>query len=295
MDDMTARSETVGADRFERAIAAWGRDARLGDSLGGGSRNDVREVWVGSVRHVARWSPRSAPALAWETDLLLDLARAGLHVPRPVSTPDGRTQVDGVTVVTWLDGDPPESRADWRAVGTTLAHLHTLTRERGQRPGFVAVTDLRTTTLGGDIDLDGMPADAVATCRAAWAALPPDPPAVVHGDPGAANVRLWRGQAGLIDWDEARVDLPLFDLVSLPLPRVDIARLTGQPLSGPGLAAARRAALAWEVANGWTVEPAYARRCLDRLLTDETMSPEAPGSPSAPASRPSSDPQPEDG
>ena len=271
MDDARPPARTIDTGRFERAIAAWGPGARLGAPLGGGARNDVREVWIGPVRHVARWSPRPASAIAWELDLLAALARAGLHMPRPAPAPDGRLQVDGVTVISWLDGDAPATDADWRAVGTFLVRLHAVTRDWVQRPGFAGAADLLTGTLGGDIDLDVMPAAAVAICRAAWAALPAGPSSVVHGDPGAANVRLWRGDGGMIDWDEARVDLPLFDLVTLPLPRAEIARLAGQPLSAPALAAARRAALAWEVANGWIVEPAYARRCLDRLLAgDET-------------------------
>ncbi|MEJ7763171.1 MAG: phosphotransferase [Thermomicrobiales bacterium] len=201
--------------------------------------------------------------------LLAALAGAGLRVPRPIPTPDGRLRVDGVILTTWLDGDPPASDADWRSVGTTLDRLHALGRDRGQRPGFASATDLLTTTRGGDIDLDGMPPDVVATCRLAWAALPAGLASVVHGDPGATNVRLWRGEAGLMDWDEARVDLPLLDLIALPLPRAEIARLAGYPHPAPTLAAAHRAALAWEVANGWTVEPAYTRRCLARLLASE--------------------------
>ena len=52
--------------------------------------------------------------------------------------------------------------------------------------------------------LTAMPADAVADCRRAWARLDGSPQAVVHGDPGPANIRISADGAGLLDWDEAR-------------------------------------------------------------------------------------------
>jgi Phosphotransferase enzyme family len=51
-----------------------------------------------------------------------------------------------------------------------------------------------------------------------------------------------------------RVDCPELDLAWLPLDRL-----------GPRQEAARTAAEAWEVANGWTVEPDHARRRLAEL------------------------------
>ena len=77
----------------------------------------------------------------------------------------------------------------------------------------------------------------------------------MHGDPGAPNIRVTEAGAGLLDWDEARVDYTDLDLAELP----------GCDLPPGRLAAARIAATAWEAANGWTVEPAYARRQLSLL------------------------------
>jgi aminoglycoside phosphotransferase (APT) family kinase protein len=96
-----------------------------------------------------------------------------------------------------------------------------------------------------------MPPEAVATCRHAWAALS-GPPAVVHGDPCAANVRVSEAGIGFLDWDEARVDHPDLDLADLP----------GVELSGGRNRIARAAVDAWEAAAGWRLEPAYARRRL---------------------------------
>jgi hypothetical protein len=82
---------------------------------------------------------------------------------------------------------------------------------------------------------------------------------VVHGDPGPANIRVTAAGIGLLDWDEARVDATDLDLTELP----------GRHLPPERLAAARTAATAWEAANGWTVEPSYARRQLEMLRRGE--------------------------
>jgi Ser/Thr protein kinase RdoA (MazF antagonist) len=100
-----------------------------------------------------------------------------------------------------------------------------------------------------------MPADAVAACRSAWAGLKASPQAVIHGDPGPANIRITSAGAGLLDWDEARVDCTDLDLAELP----------GRYLPPERLTIARAAATAWEAASGWTAEPSYARRQLALL------------------------------
>jgi Ser/Thr protein kinase RdoA (MazF antagonist) len=238
------------------ALAAWGRDAAVLERLGGGFRNRVWAVRVGQRRLAARDSggARSGPALDWELDLLEELAAAGFEVPRPVPALDGRRRVGGLVVLTWLEGDPPAGEQDWRLVATELARLHRDTAGRRQRPGFASTRELLTVERGGDVDLGRMPVEVVALCRAAWAALPCAAPAVVHGDPGPQNLRLRGGRVGLLDWDESRVDCPELDLAWLPLDRLGLVK---EP--------ARTAAEAWEVANGWTVEPDHARRRLVAL------------------------------
>ena len=74
------------------------------------------------------------------------------------------------------------------------------------------------------------------------------------GDPGPQNLRLRGDGVGLLDWDESRVDCPELDLAWLPVDRLGARR-------GP----AQTAAEAWEVANGWLVEPEHARRRLAEL------------------------------
>jgi len=170
--------------------------------------------------------------------------------------------VDGLVLFEWLDGEPPVSERDWAGVAETLRRLHALNRGRRQRAGFCSIRRLLTEEAGGDVRLDLMPAAAVRRCRDAWWPLTGEPRSVVHGDTGAANIRISRAGVGLIDWDEARVDASILDLASLP---------ASVPLgcSAEQLAAARRALDAWEAANGWVVEPEYARRRLARLAASQ--------------------------
>jgi hypothetical protein len=82
----------------------------------------------------------------------------------------------------------------------------------------------------------------------------------VHGDPGPANIRISADGPGLLDWDEARVDYTGLDLAELP----------GSELPRPRLTLAREAATAWEVANGWIIEPCYAKQQLHLLRSGAT-------------------------
>jgi Ser/Thr protein kinase RdoA (MazF antagonist) len=240
-------------------LRAWPGLAVVGP-VAGGHRSEVVEV-RGDGRLVARRSRRSPEALAWELDLLELLADAGFTVPRTVPAADGRRTVDGVVVQTWLSGRPPVGD-DWRLVERELRRLHGITWP--QRPGFASVRDLLTAERGGDVDLTAMPPDDVARCRAGWRALPEAPGVLVHGDPCAANIRIDGGRVGLLDWDETRVDHPHLDLAEVP-----------GALTGERLRVATAAIDAWEAANGWLVEPGYARGRLARLTARAAAGPTA--------------------
>lgn len=237
-------------------LAAWGQLTVVGP-LAGGNRNAVLEVCRGQERLVARRSLRAPASLDWEINLLGYLGYQGLRVPVIIPAVDGRRHIDGVLVQSWLDGMPPES-GDWPAVAATLRRLHAVTAGWPQRPGFVSTRELLKAERSGDVDLSVMPAEAVAACRAAWQRLAGTPRAVVHGDPGPSNIRISSDGVGLLDWDEARVDYVDLDLADLPATDLLPARLT----------AARAAVRAWEAANGWTVEPSYARRQLALLQAE---------------------------
>lgn len=78
-------------------------------------------------------------------------------------------------------------------------------------------------------------------------------------DPGPSNIRVSKDGTGLLDWDEARVDYTDLDLAEMPDGGLPPGRLT----------AARTAATAWEAANGWIIEPSYARRQLALLRSGQ--------------------------
>lgn len=225
------------------ALTLWGDDAVRIERLAGGSSNDVWSVRVGGRLAVGRQGKRSDDDLAWEAELLQHLEREGMAVPVLIPTRDGRLFVDGLTVMEYMEGGPPETAADWRRVAATVRELHRLTKGWPQRPGWRSSIDLLTATTGTRIDLGAMPEEAVVRCRAAWARLAGRQTAVVHGNPNnPGNVRMTAGRVALIDWDEAHVDVPDLDLV-LPY--------NGAGLEGEAYDSAAQASAAWEAAVCW--------------------------------------------
>lgn len=234
------------------ALGRWGDDAVRVERMSGGVANDVWKVRVGGRIGVGRLGGRSDADLAWETGLLGHLDRAGLTVPVPIPASDGRLFVDGLVVMTYLDGGPPSTSEDWRRVAGTLRELHRLTRGWPQRPGWRSSGDLLLgAETGTRIDLRAMPAEGVARCRAAWQRLSGRETSVVHGDVNPGNVRMSGDRVGLIDWDESRVDVSELDLV-LP------GNAAGLDDDVHDVAA--QASAAWEAAVCWDDE--YSRKRL---------------------------------
>ena len=233
------------------SLRQWGEHAVRIEPLAGGVANDVWSVRLDGRLAVGRLGARSDADLAWETQLLHHLDREGLAVPVPIPTMDGRLFADGLVVMTYLEGGPPETQADWRRVADTLRELHRLTRGWPQRPGWRSSSDLLHAETGTRVDLGAMPAEGVARCRAAWARLTGRQTCVVHGNssnPG--NVRMTRNQVALIDWDESHVDVPDLDLV-LP------GNAAG--LDDGALDIAAQASAAWEAAVCWDDDYAVRR------------------------------------
>lgn len=231
-------------------LEQWGDDVARIERLAGGVANEVWGVRVNGRRAVGRLGRRRDADLAWETELLQYLDREGLVVPAPIPTTDGRLFADGMVVMSYVEGGPPQTEADWRRVAETLHQLHLLTRDWPQRPGWRSSTDLLQAETGTKVDLGAMPAEGVARCRAAWARLVGRQTCVVHGDPNAGNVRITANQVALIDWDEAHVDVPDLDLVL--------------PHNAAGLAddvydIAAQASAAWEAAVCWDDEYSVRR------------------------------------
>ncbi len=225
-----------------QTLEQWGDDVALIERLAGGVANQVWSVRVNGQLAVARLGSRSDADLAWETDLLIHLDRAGLTVPVPIPTMNGRLFADGLVVMTFVEGGPPETEADWRRVADTLRQLHRVTQDWPQRPGWRSSTDLLDAAVGTKVDLTAMPTEAVARCRAAWARLSGRPTCVVHGDPNPGNIRLTAERVAMIDWDEAHVDVADLDLV-LPHDAAD--------LDDDRYDIAAQASAAWEAAVCW--------------------------------------------
>ena len=232
------------------ALGQWGDDVVRIEPLAGGVANDVWSVRVQGQLAVARLGKRSDADLAWETELLQHLDLKGLTVPVPIPTTDGRLFANGLIVMTYVEGGPPETEADWRRVAAALRLLHQLTEGWPQRPGWRSSTDLLHAETGTKIDLGAMPPEGVDRCRAAWARLVGRQTCVVHGDPNPRNICMTADRVALIDWDEAHADVPDLDLV-LPY--------NAAGLDGGAHDIAAQASAAWEAAVCWDDEFAIKR------------------------------------
>lgn len=233
------------------ALRQWGGDVTRVEPLMGGSANDVWSVRIGEQIAVGRLGKRSDADLAWEVSLLHHLDRQGLAVPVPIPTLDGRLFVDGLVVMKFMEGGPPETHADWVRVAETVRRVHEVTRGWPQRPGWCSSTELLSVDTGTRINLNAMPDEAVMRCRAAWARVAGRPLSVVHGNPNSpGNVRITAAQVALIDWDEAHVDVSDLDLA---LPH------NGAGLAGEVRDMVEQASAAWEAAICWKDDYAVRR------------------------------------
>src|SRR3954449_12317158 len=190
------------------ALDQWGDDVARVERLTGGGVNEVLSVRVNGTLAVARLGRRSDADLGWETELLRHLDREGMTVPAPIPTRDGRYFVDGLVVMTYVDGRPPETEADWRRAADTFRQLHRLTHGWPQRPGWRSLTDLLHAETGTKVDLGAMPPEGVVRCRAIWSRLAGRERCVVHGDPTAGNIRMTADRFALTDGNESRLDFP---------------------------------------------------------------------------------------
>ena len=224
------------------ALTQWGDDAVRVEKLTGGVANDVWSVRINGQLAVGRLGRRGDADLAWEAGLLQHLDRNGMTVPVPIPTADGRFFADGLVVMKYLEGGPPETAADWRRVAEALRELHRLTRGWPQRPGWRSSTELLSAETGTRINLNAMPPEGVARCRAAWARLVGRPTSVIHGDANPRNILVTADRVALIDWDESHVDVADLDL-ELPYNAAD--------LDPQAWDIAEQASAAWEAAVCW--------------------------------------------
>lgn len=227
----------------------WGVAAHL-QPMTGGHRNRVLRTIGTRPDLVFKSTRRSLAAIHW-LEAVQDCARqSGFAVPRLIKSCQGRLVEQGWTCELHQEGSPCDP-GDLPAVAPRLARFHRLTAHLPQRPGFASSQDLLTASCGGDVDLSAMPEALADECRNAWRAVSGGPMTIVHGDLTASNLlKRSAGGPALLDWDECRRDLVLFDRVQ----------------TSHGTPAQHRAALAWEVACSWQIEPDHARRMAKRLL-----------------------------
>ena len=226
----------------------WNVQAPL-EPLSGGHRNQAWRTRGLSQDVVFKSTTRSEAALDWLVSVQDVVRHCGFVVPQMVRSANGLFSETGWTCETFVVGEvvPRDGLAE---VAGLMTDLHAQTLGWSQRPGFLSSTALLAQDRGGDVDLSRMPPDVVTLCRTAWRAVSDTATCVVHGDLAPGNVlQLADGRFALLDWDECRVDLSLFDTA----PHV------------PKSEAETRAHLAWEVACGWMREPEYARDMAERL------------------------------
>jgi Ser/Thr protein kinase RdoA (MazF antagonist) len=251
---------------LRKALTAWS-GVELAQALAGGARNQVFLAHRHGQDLVVRRSSRSATSLQWELDLLAHLAEHGILVPELVPADDGRRHVQGLLVQEFIRGRPPRDLHDWRLVVNLLGTIHELTRGCWpQRPGFASARALLTADRGGDVRLDRMPPAAVHAVRRAWQPILQGPECAIHADVGAGNILIDGDRVALLDWDEARVDVPWFDFAFVP-PELEVPAPTDR-------ATLETAGVAWEAATCWVVEPAYGARRLAELVARLDQAPD---------------------
>ncbi|WP_425040729.1 phosphotransferase [Primorskyibacter sp. S187A] len=218
--------------------------------LEGGQRHQVLRGTGDGSAYVFKTTNRSEAQLAWLATLEPRLKSVGLARALPIPTLEGACSFAGWTVERYIPGRvlTPADRVRLRQ---TLRRMQRVCFGLPQRPGFLKARDFLVQSKGGDIDLSRMPEDVVKRCRKALSLVPSVPVTLCHGDlhPGNIAVTPW-GQFVFYDWDEARIDNPLFDMVAVGA------------LDHP---TPRRAALAYEIAACWHIEPERAKSLLLHL------------------------------
>ncbi|MDE0589775.1 phosphotransferase [Halocynthiibacter sp. C4] len=221
--------------------------------LKGSTRSCVYLVTDGKKQLVAKSTAEPEASLEWLQEAKRHAEAVGFITPRSYRTRGGALAQDGWTLESFEFGTPyPTSSLP--DLASSMREFRAATSNMPQRPGCLASCDYLYQDKGPDIDFSSLPDEIAAAARAAWENFCTNPLEVIHGDLGAGNILMTgSGRAVLIDWDEARRDIALFD----EFPLLPFDRTTKNE---------QRAYYAWEAASGWDKEPEYARRMADLLL-----------------------------
>lgn len=223
-------------------IERWGVTAVVQPLLGG-HRNLVFRTQGLSRNLVFKSTRRTTAAIHWLVQVQQIARQSGFVVPEMLESCNGQLVDEGWTCETHVEG-VPFAPDEMPTIHPLISRFHSATIDVPQRPGFLSSKALLNNVSGGDVDLEAMPTELASRCRRSWRAVSDRKEAVIHGDLNSGNlIRCLDGRAALIDWDECRRDLIVFDLVPL----------------GEGDEEERKACLAWEVACSWLVEPNYAQ------------------------------------
>ncbi|MCH2165797.1 MAG: aminoglycoside phosphotransferase family protein [Marinovum sp.] len=219
--------------------AAWGLPDFSFEPLSGGARNIVLLARGPGIKVVFKTTRRCEDQMRWLLEVVPWLRSAGLEIAMPMETSDGALTHAGWTVEPFVPGRAL-TIPDMGRFRQTLLRLQGLACGMAQRPGFASAGELMSAHQSADFDLYSMPIELLARCRAAWSQVPGAPLTLCHGDLNPSNLAItpW-GQFVIYDWDEARIDHPLFDLVAI---------------GALDHATPRRAALAYEIAACWNLE-----------------------------------------
>lgn len=226
----------------------WGISAETKPLLGGHRNRAV--CTVGLRRNlVFKTTRRSVKAMDWLVEVQQIAILSGFDVPMLLPSRNGRIVESGWTCEPFIEGRA-FSQSELPTIQDKILRFHGLSGHINQRPSFLSASDLVEKQRGGDIDLKEMPASLVEMCRSAWTALRDGPKTIVHGDLNTGNlIRCDNGGVALIDWDECRLDSPIFDLGQI----AEVSSLE------------KMAILAWEAACSWKLEPRHAETVAKKM------------------------------
>ena len=211
--------------------------------LPGGARNSVWHARDTAGRDwVLKSTTHSEAALAWLDPVFAAARGAGLIVPEPARTPDGRRAPGGWCAEPFVEGRPG-TPADLVRLGERLAAFHAATRALPPRPGLPDAAEIALP--------DGLSSSVKAALRSALAPMNGAATGAIHGDLNPGNLIETPTGPALIDWDEARRDWLFLDQIA----------------TRPASPAEARAALAVEILSCLGPEPERAAELTQRLLT----------------------------
>jgi len=207
--------------------------------LAGGHRNRVFLAERNGQKLVAKTTRHSEAALQWLIPVLNAATRVGLCPPMLIPDEEGRYGTGQITIEPYVHG-APASRQDLFLLAPKVTRLHRTLSNHPQRPGYRAF-------------VGRAPRKHLDHLQRKTDRLPKAGTTVIHGDLNCSNVVIGANGLSVIDWDEARVDHPSFDL----------------PLRNPAYQI-RLARHAREIVAGWHTEPAYARGLVRQITAAPT-------------------------